>query len=283
MGTVTVTPANGYSRRGMSGYRAVGAAAGPWTPASLFSSGINGDWWVVGDRATLRQNTTDPSANVNLTNDPVGRWIGKINLLNLDQATAGTKPHYNATENSVAFPDGTGVRFLEHAIASAWPTGHAVSVFCTSRSSVAPNVVAGDNSRMQCGPGNFSTNNQRGAILSPHGGADGSDQGGAHSTVGAATLTAPTGVGSTVRRTSACVKKGDGTIVNYTVNGAVKNAGPAGGSTANLGSAAGDAIRMISPEGYAAVPTFHVFDFVVVHREASLQDFLNYATYGASL
>lgn len=58
MGTVTVTPANGYSRRGMSGYRAVGAAAAPaWTPAAIAAlftaNGWAGDFWDTHDQSSM--------------------------------------------------------------------------------------------------------------------------------------------------------------------------------------------------------------------------------------
>lgn len=76
MGTVTVTPANGYSRRGMSGYRAVGVAAAPaYNYAALYTT-LGATGWVLHGGAGRSNFFEDSAGTVPCTTDnvsPVGR------------------------------------------------------------------------------------------------------------------------------------------------------------------------------------------------------------------
>lgn len=65
---------------------------GAFVPSQLFT-GYSGDWWTADDLATLSQDTGGATP-VTANNDPVGRWVGKVNATELTQGTGTLRPLY---------------------------------------------------------------------------------------------------------------------------------------------------------------------------------------------
>lgn len=87
--------------------QSAGAPAAAWTPASLPAWTTDGDWWARNDLSKILKAAATP---VTAYNDPVCNWLGKINSIPLEQATAGNQPKYVA--GGVQFMLDVAARYL---------------------------------------------------------------------------------------------------------------------------------------------------------------------------
>lgn len=85
--------------------RGARAASGPWTPATLLS-GQQGDWWDATQISTLSQDTGGATP-VAADNDPVGRFVGRVNSTALVQYGATTTRPVYRSSNQCIVGDGT--------------------------------------------------------------------------------------------------------------------------------------------------------------------------------
>lgn len=105
----------GYAPSGRPLYR--GGASAAWTPASLPAWTTDGDWWARNDLSKILKAAATP---VTAYDDPVYSWLGKINSIPLEQATAGNQPKYVA--GGIQFMLDVAQRYLRTESASGYGT-----------------------------------------------------------------------------------------------------------------------------------------------------------------
>lgn len=160
MGTVTVTPANGYSRRGMSGYRAVGVAAAPaYDYAALYTAlGVPG--WVLHGGAGRSDFFEDSAGTVPCTTDdvsPVGRIVDLSGTATHGlQITTANKPVFRVSNGVRFFRSGGSVStFLDPAIATYTTTAFTFIAVYREITSVANHGALVSNYRGGWGAGGY--------------------------------------------------------------------------------------------------------------------------------